>query len=88
MRSKPSGGRRILNRKINGSLNQNKSGRRARSSRLPGSPFGECPASLTEGGQPVVCWPAYETPENEKRFHVEQRNSVKFASPASLRQAA
>jgi PAS domain len=60
-----------------------KSGRRARSSRLPMSPFGECPASLTEGGQPVVCWPAYETPQTEKRFHVEQRNSVESASPAS-----
>src|SRR5438270_8473279 len=68
--------------KTNRRFKQNKSGRRARSSRLPGSPFGECPASLTEGGQPVVCWPAYETPENEKRFHVEQRNSVKSASPA------
>jgi len=23
------------------------------------SPCGECPADLTEGGQPVVCWPVY-----------------------------
>lgn len=37
-------------------------GRRARSSRLPWFPFRGMPASLTEGGQPAVCWPAYETP--------------------------
>jgi len=32
------------------------------------SPFGEDPASLTEGGQPVVCWPGYETREVRKKF--------------------
>jgi hypothetical protein len=34
------------------------------------SPLGESPASLTEGGQPVVCWPGYETPPEPKKFHV------------------
>jgi hypothetical protein len=37
------------------------------------SPFGEIPASLTEGGQPVVCWPGYETPVGEKKFHVKAK---------------
>jgi hypothetical protein len=44
--------------------------RRARSSRLPVPLFGESPASLTEGGQPVVCWPGYETRERRKKFHL------------------
>jgi hypothetical protein len=37
------------------------------------SPFGENPASLTEGGQPVVCWPVYETPETPKKLHVREK---------------
>jgi hypothetical protein len=37
------------------------------------SPFGENPASLTEGGQPVVCWPVYETPEIPKKLHVREK---------------
>jgi len=37
------------------------------------SRFREKPASLTEGGQPVVCWPAYETPERRKKFHAAQK---------------
>ena len=32
------------------------------------SRFREMPASLTEGGQPVVCWPGYETPAARKKF--------------------
>jgi hypothetical protein len=32
------------------------------------SRFREMPAGLTEGGQPVVCWPARETPMTPKKF--------------------
>jgi len=32
------------------------------------SPLGENPASLTEGGLPVVCWPGYETREGRKKL--------------------
>jgi hypothetical protein len=43
--------------------------RRARSSRLLCvSPYGESPASLTEGGLPGVCWPEYETRQRRKKF--------------------
>jgi len=43
-----------------------------------GSPFGESPANLTEGGWPVVCWPGYETPERGKKFHVAQKKLNKI----------
>jgi hypothetical protein len=36
-------------------------------------PFPGKPASLTEGGQPVVCWPAYETPAERKKFRSERK---------------
>jgi hypothetical protein len=31
-------------------------------------PFRGCPASLTEGGWPVVCWPTYIIPAERKKF--------------------
>jgi len=31
-------------------------------------PFRGNPASLTEGGQPVVCWPTYIIPGGRKKF--------------------
>ena len=34
----------------------------------PRVPFRGSPASLTEGGWPVVCWPAYIIPEERKKF--------------------
>jgi hypothetical protein len=56
--------------------------RRARSSRLSVSPFGECPASLTEGGQPVVCWPGYETPERRKKLRSDEKKLSKIRGAA------
>jgi hypothetical protein len=56
--------------------------RRARSSRLPVSPFGECPASLTEGGQPVVCWPGYETPERRKKLRSDEKKLSRIRGAA------
>jgi hypothetical protein len=41
-------------------------------------PFPGKPASLTEGGQPVVCWPAYETPAARKKFHVWRKKMSKI----------
>jgi hypothetical protein len=52
----------------NDSEGKNKGGEPGRLAPLV-SPFGESPASLTEGGWPVVCWPAYETPQTRKKFH-------------------
>ncbi len=34
----------------------------------PHVPFRGCPASLTEGGWPVVCWPTYIIPAARKKF--------------------
>ncbi len=38
------------------------------------SRFREMPASLTEGGQPVVCWPGYETRVVAKKFRAGRKN--------------
>jgi hypothetical protein len=46
------------------------------------SPFGECPASLTEGGQPVVCWPGYETPETRKKLRSDQKKLSRIRGAA------
>jgi hypothetical protein len=46
------------------------------------SPFGENPASLTEGGQPVVCWPGYETPETQKKFHLDEKKMSRIRCAA------
>ncbi len=37
------------------------------------SRFREMPASLTEGGQPVVCWPGYETRVVAKKFRAGRK---------------
>ena len=42
------------------------------------SPFRGKPVSLTEGGWPVLCWPAYETPAGPKKFHVHRRKMVRI----------
>jgi hypothetical protein len=34
----------------------------------PFFPLSGNPASLTEGDQPVVCWPVYIIPESQKKF--------------------
>jgi hypothetical protein len=46
------------------------------------SPFGESPASLTEGGQPVVCWPRYETPERRKKFRSDEKKLSRIRGAA------
>src|SRR5579871_5692760 len=68
-------------------ISRNKKERRARSSRLPSSPFGECPTALTEGGQPVVCWPAHETPLRRKKFRVSQKKVSKIRLARQVRPA-
>jgi ribonuclease R len=55
------------------------------------SPFGDDPASLTEGGQPVVCWSEGETRETRKKFRVTRKKmsrirSALWPSPSSLSQ--
>lgn len=37
------------------------------------------PASLTEGDQPVVCWPTYIIPEFRKKFRNWPRNVNRIA---------
>ena len=47
-------------------------------------PFPGKPASLTEGGQPVVCWPAYETPGKRKKFRSERKKLDRIEWTSSL----
>jgi len=56
--------------KAQDSLDKLEKRRRARSSRLPASPCGDLPVDLTEGGQPVVCWPSYLTLKMRKEFRL------------------
>ena len=49
-----------------GMFHKKRKGRRARSSRLPILPLTGNPVSLTEGGLPVVCWPALFNPKSRK----------------------
>src|SRR3984893_13158805 len=65
-----------------------RSRRRARSSRLPWSPFGDSPAGLTEGGQPVVCWPARLNPGLRKKFRVGKKKLSRIRLQAAPRSPA
>ena len=45
----------------------------------PHLPFRGSPASLTEGGWPVVCWPVYIIPAAGKKFRGNRKKSSRIA---------